>query len=391
MDRRVFSAFAALALLLPARALLLPARAAATTGAAGGKVCIMSGTDRVYGFSTYSGSWTMTLLETPPQATFVGDYLGYVRTHGKLYAFNSTNDHWYSTSLTDGPSQLDGQDVEGATAIAWGQHHAYGIATPWSLWRSIWWPNAEHCVGGGSGGSFGLVWTNLGAHAYSASTGQWYSQPLGESSVGGIASNGIGIVWTLDDAYAFDPLATHWSSIDLGDPFGVSAAGSGNTAVVWSHDRAQAYSAFLNQWVPTTALIDVVGGAAGGDVALVWGNDWACSFIATTGVWTQLVFPIPSGAEEPASILGSGFEVGPNPSRDGRMSFSLPGADPMTITIVDASGARVARLEAPSDGRGARIAWDGLDTSGGRVAAGTYWVLAESRSRSEARRVVVLP
>ncbi|MFN8547829.1 MAG: T9SS type A sorting domain-containing protein [Candidatus Eisenbacteria bacterium] len=385
MDRRVLFAAAVVAIALPW------SRALALDGAAGGRVCIVPGADRVYGFSAYSGNWTMTPLDAPAKQALVGSYLGFVRSDTRIYAFNSTNEHWYSIGLADPPAQLDGQDVEGATAIAWGLRHAYGIATPWSVWRSTWWAAGEHCLGGGSGGNFGIVWTNLRAHAYSASTGQWYAQQLNEASVGGIASGGLGIVWTLDDVYAFDPLATQWISIDLGNPGGVSATGSGNTAIVWSDDRAQAYSALLNQWIPITGLIDVEGGDAGGDVALVWGYDWAYSFMAATGTWTPLVFPGPAHADDAPSLGGGAFRVGPNPSRDGHLSFAMRGTRACTFEVVDASGSRVAKFQSTSNGAEAQGSWDGRDLSGRAVAAGTYWVHAENGERSEARRVVILP
>ncbi|MBK8232001.1 MAG: hypothetical protein IPK72_15810 [Candidatus Eisenbacteria bacterium] len=381
MDRRV--------VLLPALALACAAAnpSWAQSGAAGGRVSIIETAGRAYGFSSYSGNWTMTPLDTAALDIAVGTYLGFVRTEGKIHSYNSTNDRWYATALIDPPSQLDGHDIEGATSVAWGLRHAYGIATPWSLWKVTAWQVGEHCLGGGSAGNFALVWTNARAHAYSSTTGQWTSQLLGTAPLGGIASGGLGIVWTMHDVFAFDPLASQWNWIDLGDPFGVSAVGSGNTAVVWSDGAASAYSALLNTWVPLEGLLDVFGGDAGGDVALVWGHGWAYAFMAATGTWTPLTFPVPSSTQDPAPSLGDGFSVGPNPAPGGALAFTLPRGEAWTIGIYAADGGRVHQLEAATP----TLAWDGRDITGRRVPAGTYWVRAESASRIESRRVVLLP
>lgn len=368
---------------------LAASSARAVSGSAGGEVCIYPNGTQALGFSAYSGQWSATILDSEPQRTAIGTYLGYIRTGAKVYAFNSLTGNWYRYTYQDPPSGYDGEDVEGATAIYWGCCSAYGIATTFVIWRPITFLAGEYCYGGGSAGTFGLAWTNQRAHAYNANTGQWQSQVLSGPALGGIASSGLGLVWTANSAYAFDPLSNAWEELSLGNPNGVSASGSGNVGLVWSDDTAQAYSAPLDLWVPLSGYGGFNGGEAGGDVGLLWADNYVFSFTASTGLWSVVALSEPSATQESDGGVPGTFSLGPNPSLDGRVTLRLPGADRWLVSIFDVSGARVRSLERTASAS-ELIEWDGRNDTGQPVSAGSYWIQAENASgRTEARRVVI--
>jgi hypothetical protein len=96
----------------------------------------------------------------------------------------------------------------------------------------------------------------------------------------------------------------------------------------------------------------------------------------------------PSG--EPA--LMSLEEPSPNPARGGtKVAFALPQGGTTRVEIFDVAGRRVRTLvegDLPA-GRHA-LRWDGADATGGRVAAGAYFVRLSFGSEARTRRLVVL-
>jgi hypothetical protein len=74
----------------------------------------------------------------------------------------------------------------------------------------------------------------------------------------------------------------------------------------------------------------------------------------------------------------------PNPFRGSTMIYA-PGGEAVRLSIVDASGERVATLPASPEG----TEWDGRTDGGRRAAPGVYFIGPVSRERS--LRVVLLP
>ena len=84
----------------------------------------------------------------------------------------------------------------------------------------------------------------------------------------------------------------------------------------------------------------------------------------------------------------------PNPAsgRGTRFVVSLAVPAVLAVDIIDASGRRVRALvrgEAPAGER--TVMWDGRDASGRRVAAGTYFVRADTGVRAVSRKITFLP
>ncbi len=375
--------------LLLAVALLTPAPIRAEGGNANGKVAVYDTADSAYGFSAYTGGWTSRALDAPAAVRRCGKYLGLLRTHRQIYAFNCVNERWFNRGFIGLPS---GEDAEGAVAVVWTTRAIYGIATPWTLWRDLSLPAGAVPIGGGSAGDFGLVWTTTMIYGYHAATHQWMPQPVTLPPIGGIAEDGLGLVWTDREAYAFDPTPGGWVALTLQDPRGVSAAGSGDVAVVWSNREAQAYSGPLDAWYPLTAAQDLVGGAACGEVALVWDELAVHAFDANTGGWSSRTIrePLPSGLPDsglPGFGAPAGLSAAPNPSPGGRLALTLPFDGNWRVQVFSPSGSLVRTADAV----GSSLLWDGRDEDDRAVAAGSYWIRAEADGRVEALRVVVAP
>jgi len=77
----------------------------------------------------------------------------------------------------------------------------------------------------------------------------------------------------------------------------------------------------------------------------------------------------------------------PNPSRNLRVSFTLPGAGPATLLVYDVSGRQVGRREVGSLGAGRHVVTLGAP---GRLAPGIYLVnLIQGERRLVTRAVVI--
>jgi len=99
----------------------------------------------------------------------------------------------------------------------------------------------------------------------------------------------------------------------------------------------------------------------------------------------------PVAAPSPAELTLSPPQ--PNPARGAtQLRLDVPaGAGPAAVTVYDLRGRRVATLAegVRPPGRHA-LTWDGRDAGGRRVAAGTYFVRAETATASRTRKVTLL-
>jgi hypothetical protein len=82
----------------------------------------------------------------------------------------------------------------------------------------------------------------------------------------------------------------------------------------------------------------------------------------------------------------------PNPTPgSARFAYSLATASPGRLTIVDAQGRTVRVLEQGTLTAGAHsMGWDGLDTSGARVAGGIYWCVLDAAGTRASRRIAIV-
>jgi hypothetical protein len=361
--------------------------AVAFSGLATGHVGLIDTNVKGYGYSSYTGAWTPVTLTGPALSRASGEYLGYLRTAQTLYSYNSTNGRWFNIPYT---GQVLGEDVRGATTVVWTSTNMYAIASLWTLWRARSFQPDEVPVGGGSASNFGLFWTNKRGYAFHSASGAWMPQQLTGRAISGIANDGFGLLWGINGAFSFDPSPGAWTTLTLGEPQGVSAAGSGSVGLVWGSTQGQAYSAPLDIWVPFNDTERILGGAAGGEVAMLWDSAKAYCFNAADGTWssTALLVDLTDVGSPDAP---AGFSLGPNPST-GRIDFRLPCAGSWMVQVFDVNGALVWSLDADTREKGNNLSWDGHESDGRRVAAGTYWIRAESaEGQVEARRIVMMP
>ena len=72
------------------------------------------------------------------------------------------------------------------------------------------------------------------------------------------------------------------------------------------------------------------------------------------------------------------------------MIQAAPSGGAWRFAIFDATGRLVRELRRGSGETPSRLAWDGRDNSGARVATGIYWVRGEVGGHTVARRCVLL-
>ncbi|MBK8232724.1 MAG: hypothetical protein IPK72_19610 [Candidatus Eisenbacteria bacterium] len=367
--------------LASACALISVSSVGAANGVASGKVGLIDAGTQAFGFSASTNLWTPRNLDSPAAVLLSGEFLGYIRTQAKILLYNSTNDRWVAATYAGTPL---GEEVEGATGVFWSTTTLYGSAAHWTVWKTTPVPSGETPIGGGSAGSFGLVWSSQNALAFHAAPGTWISQALDGPCLGGIASDGLGLVWTPTSAYSFDPALGTWTHLDLGATNGVSVAGSGDVALVWGDAEAQAYSGVLGSWFPYTDAGAIEGGAASGEIGLFWS---AARALLLQRQPRSLELDRPAGSErdrcgrsfrEPASSRDPPLAVGASVSR------ARPG-DGAGATL-DPAGREV---RAGDVGPGSSERWD-RSSSGAPLTAGVYWLEARRAGRVESRRAVIL-
>lgn len=375
--------------------LLGPSLARAQAGAAGEQVAIVDTPTHAYGYSANTGTWTSTTLEAPAAVRLAGGALGYLRSGLRIHAFNATNAHWYGSNYS---GYAMGESAEGSTLIFWSSEAAYAIASLWTIWRSQ--PfTGELPIGGGSAGTFGLVWTSHDAYAFHSASGQWMRQALDDDCRGGITLPNLGLVWTPSTIYTFDPSPGGWVALDLGEPDGISVAAASGIALAWSAHGAVAYTNTLDMWIPLEGGASIAGGAVDGGIGIVWSPQHAWAFDAASGLWTTTPLEGMPGSPPPPKEIpadldpgsgGAAFRVRPNPARGEHLQLQLPPGLEREVRIFDAAG-RVVRSWPAIGSAGATIlSWDRTDDAGRRLAAGVYWARAESPDAVEVRRVVLI-
>jgi hypothetical protein len=86
------------------------------------------------------------------------------------------------------------------------------------------------------------------------------------------------------------------------------------------------------------------------------------------------------------------FQATPNPLAHGtRLSFRLPAAADVRVTIHDARGRRVATLlDGPRSAGRHAVRWNARDASNARVAAGVYFAALSDGAGVRAQKLVVI-
>jgi len=393
-----------------------PEVAYAQCGAAGTQVAIVDTPSHAYGYGFYERTWTATPLDAAAEVRLAGGAMGYLRTPLSLYAFNAANGRWTSSPFAGLPA---GESAEGSTVVFWSSEAAYAIASLWAIWRSQA-LGGEPPLGGGSAGTFGLVWTAHHAWAFHSASGQWMHQPLPEGCSGGITLPDLGLVWSASALYTFDPVPGGWIALDLGVPEGISVTAASGIALAWSARSAVAYSSALDAWIPLEGDATLNGGAVGGGLGLVWSHDRAWAFESAAGLWIETPIegmpdpppPVkdtpmdhdpnagktvaPDGlasdrvADAPAMGPAPGFSVYPNPSARDEVHLVLPPGAEWQIRIFDASGRTVRTWSVPASARGTGLIWNRADERGYPLPPGVYWARAESPGAVDVRRIVLI-
>jgi hypothetical protein len=127
--------------------------------------------------------------------------------------------------------------------------------------------------------------------------------------------------------------------------------------------------------------------------------DASCFQNVTGG--TSAAFQGPPVSVDPATGLPRALALAapwPNPSRDGSvmLAYDLPGGDgagrPVVLALYDLVGRRVRTLVQGAQAPGSyRVALDGRDERGTRLAPGLYFVRLSRGASQQARRLVVMP
>ncbi|HMB71108.1 MAG TPA: FlgD immunoglobulin-like domain containing protein, partial [bacterium] len=102
----------------------------------------------------------------------------------------------------------------------------------------------------------------------------------------------------------------------------------------------------------------------------------------------------PVGTDAPVVAAASdlGIRVWPNPFREGlTAAVRTAAAGPVRVEVIDVAGRRIATI---ADGNAPagfhEFTWDGMDTAGGRTAAGVYLLRITTDDGAESRKVIRL-
>jgi hypothetical protein len=146
----------------------------------------------------------------------------------------------------------------------------------------------------------------------------------------------------------------------------------------------------LDGWFEQSSGTVLEGGSACGEIALLWGSDTAFVFDANTGLWSSQPLQSPSPVGELSGAGIAALSVAPNPCAGNRVALRLAGDRAWRVGVFDAQGRCLRSFSVPASAAFGGLAWDRTDASGRRVAAGSYWIRAESDESSEARRIVLM-
>ena len=118
------------------------------------------------------------------------------------------------------------------------------------------------------------------------------------------------------------------------------------------------------------------------------------SITETVGFWhpraAQLVAVEDPGAR--SALTFALMPIAPNPTvRNARIRYVIPGSAEASVRVFDVSGRLVRVLASGPHAAGAHtVTWDGLNSSGARLGAGTFFVELAAGPNRSVRRVILL-
>lgn len=194
--------------------------------------------------------------------------------------------------------------------------------------------------------------------------------------------NGPGRSWAIVSDASFNALLVSFSNGALEDT--VFAPGGFNLSDAALNDRGELYVGKTDFLGPGVFVFDAATHAA------------LAGPIDTGLPPFQIVFDENSGQVASVPPPAAGLALAPawpNPARDAvRFSVTLERAGALDVGVYDVAGRRVRTLFAGEAAGGTReLRWDMNDASGGRVAAGVFWLAARSGRVLRTQRIVALP
>ena len=147
--------------------------------------------------------------------------------------------------------------------------------------------------------------------------------------------------------------------------------------------------------------IDVVNRCGLGHDFLTGGNGRACDYTLESG-WMEnpaytyfirsVILTVPGVKEELTPQVMTILQCSPNPfSQSTAISYALPQASRVTVSIWDASGRRVRTLVDECQAQGSRsIVWDGTDDAGNLLPTGVYFLKLDTNHSTLTRKVVLV-
>jgi len=147
--------------------------------------------------------------------------------------------------------------------------------------------------------------------------------------------------------------------------------------------------------------IDAVNRCGLGHDFLEGGNGRAWDYTLESG-WMEnpaytyfirsVILTVPGVEEELAPEVMTILQCSPNPfSQSTAISYALPQAGRVTLSIWDASGRRVRTLVDECQAQGSRsIVWDGTDDAGNLLPTGVYFLKLDTNHSTLTRKVVLV-
>ncbi|HET9253483.1 MAG TPA: FlgD immunoglobulin-like domain containing protein [Candidatus Eisenbacteria bacterium] len=258
---------------------------------------------------------------------------------------------------------------------------------------------ASPSVGVGPDGRVEVVWLGRGTTEYSTARHQAFDK---------------------DGAVIGPPLAVDPSLADAAAGPSISVAGTWSF-VAWEAKHDGNWSIFLRGFqdgtAPSTSVLRVdqdvlgadqldpsVGADAGGRLVVIWTD--ARSTSSGTDILGRVYSfgptsvteedppdppPVPEPAPPPASLRVGPAWPNPFSSRVGIALEAPPRGQNVRVTVLDASGRRVATLhDGPVPSGSAVLRWTGEDVRSRSLPSGVYWIVAESEGERRALRIVHL-
>ncbi len=135
----------------------------------------------------------------------------------------------------------------------------------------------------------GLVQSPSWIYLYKPTTSRWISSNFVGDPIGSSVESGTALFWTDEACYGISTIWTLWAEVEMEmDEIIIGGGSAGNFALIWTTDRALAYSSSGGCWINQELKAPAIAGLTCNGLGMVWTPDSSFAFSPIDREWVSV-------------------------------------------------------------------------------------------------------